>query len=250
MWSLPDIKRLNSEAQSNRNKFKRAVRTGTLDRKKLQCEWRDHDEPAKCSGDLHHYSVYDIFSDDPKGVLTLCEHHDGYYGSPSEGYFECIDCNRVTTENYTWELYYHDTEDGQLCLPCYADRELAEPSNWIPLTDAVIDTLTFQDVRKAKHLIGVQMPIPKGIKFLGNTEMDGSSGGRLTAFSSCEDSPDGAVEELKETLHRAQDEGHKRAILILDAAYQFSISIGIYVPIHEPGESILRGAQADRLEIR
>jgi|GEM_PF-5247444 len=250
MWALPDIRRLNAEAGSKtfRQKLSRACRTGKLDGKKLGCEWAGHD--GKCAGELRHYFWFDIFSNDPKGILTLCEHHDGYYGSPSEGYFECAYCNRVMVENYTWELYYHDTEDGHVCLPCYVERELAEPSNWIALTDAVIDALTFREVRKAKHLIGVQMPIPKGINFFGNTEMDGLSGGRLTGFSSCEESPDGAVEELKETLRRAQAEGHTRAILILDAAYQFSVSIGIYVPIHVPGELVFSGAQPDRLEIR
>src|SRR5690348_12408001 len=100
MWSLPDINRMNSEAFQLKNKLEEAARTGTLDGEKLKCEWEGHSEP--CDGELRHYLWYDIFSDDPKGILTLCEHHDGYYGSPSEGYFTCEDCERVMTENYTW----------------------------------------------------------------------------------------------------------------------------------------------------
>ena len=51
--------------------------------------------------------VYDIFSDDPKGVLHLCETHDGYSGDPVEGYFTCEDCERVIAENYTGKLQNH-----------------------------------------------------------------------------------------------------------------------------------------------
>src|SRR6266550_1630060 len=38
MWSLPDIKRLNSEALLNRETLERAVQTGVLNGKRLRCE--------------------------------------------------------------------------------------------------------------------------------------------------------------------------------------------------------------------
>lgn len=225
MWSLPDIQRMNSEAATNRKRLERACRTGILDRKKLVCEWANHD--GKCEGELRHYLWYDIFSDDPKGILTLCERHDGYYGSPSEGYFECEACNRVFVENYTWEIYSAYFHDAQLCLPCYAEQVLSVEENWIRLTDERIESLTFNDVRKAPHCIGVEMPVPKQIRFVNNVEFDSSSGQCISG---------GGLDELKETLRALRDEGETKAILILDAAYQFAISIGVYAPTHGPNE--------------
>lgn len=222
MWSLPDIIRMNSEASQEKEKLERAVRTGILNRKKLTCEWAGHNENHPCEGELRHYLWYDIFSDDPKGILTLCEAHDGYYGRPSEGFFECDDCGRIFTENYTWEMYRADTEDGVFCLPCYAARELSQESNWISLTNEAIDAMTFDDVRKAKHLIGVKMPIPKGIETddQNNVTFDSMDGHGLN----------GGVEDFKTMLHRLKDDGHKRAILILDAAYQFAVCVSVYTP--------------------
>lgn len=222
MWSLPNIVRMNEEAVRNRSKLERAAKTGKLNGKKIPCYYAGN---GKCEGELRTYLVYDIFSDDPKEVIGLCEHHDGYYGSPAEGYFTCDDCLRVMLENYTWELYSHVGEDGILCLPCYAKRELEEDENWISLNDAAIDALTFSDIRKAKHLIGVEMPVPKRIRFVNNVEFDSMDGHCISG---------GGLEEIKQTLHDLKSEGQARAILILDAAYQFAVSIGVYVPATEP----------------
>ena len=219
MWSLPDIQRMNSEAASEKKKIERALRTGKLDGKKLECEWKGHD--AECEGELRHYPWFDIFSDDPKGILTLCEKHDGYYGSPSEGYFECDSCNRVMIENYTWELYYVIHEDRQLCLPCYAQEILNDEDSWISLADERIESLAFNDLRKAPHCIGVEMPVPKEIRFVNNVEFDSADGHCISS---------GGLEEVKETLRQLQGEGETRAILILDAAYQFAVSVGVYAP--------------------
>jgi hypothetical protein len=38
------------------------------------------------------------------------------------------------------------------------------------------------------------------------------------------------VQELRDLLAQAKEDGHERAILILDAAYRFAVSIGVYVP--------------------
>jgi hypothetical protein len=218
MWSLPDIIRMNAAAVEEKSKFEQALETGILDGEKLECEWTGHNEP--CEGELRHYLWYDIFSDDPKGILTLCEHHDGYYGSPSEGYFECDSCQRVFVDHYTWERYCIEDEDGIYCLPCYAKWYLQREENWIPLTDEDIDAVDFDAVRGARHLIGVKMPVPKGIKFVNNVEFDSGTGHCISG---------GEVEELKDTLRAQRDAGKKRAILILDAAYQFAVSIGVYV---------------------
>ena len=80
MWSLPNIQRLNSEAYLNRSKLERAVQSGILDGKRLRCKYGNN-----CLGQLSHELWYDVFSDDPKGIITQCEHHYGPYGIP-EGF--------------------------------------------------------------------------------------------------------------------------------------------------------------------
>ncbi len=222
MWSLPDINRLNAEASSQKSRLEKAVRTGILNRKKLCCEWHDHDSPSRCEGELRHYLWRDIFSPDPKGIITLCEHHDGYYGNPTEGYFFCDDCGETYAENYTWELYYAHTDEGsQVCLPCYAARIIADEDRWIQLTDENIEVLSFEQVRKAPHCIGVEMPIPKGIRFVDNAEFDSGDGHSISGSG---------VAGLRQTLLQLKADGVPRALLILDAAYQFAVSIGVYAP--------------------
>jgi hypothetical protein len=221
MWSLPDIKRLNAEASNQKKALEKGARTGKLDGKKLTCEWHDHDAPSRCEGELRHYLWRDIFSPDPKGIITLCEHHDGYYGSPTEGYFTCSDCGELYAENYTWELYYVNTEDGQVCLPCYAQRVINDEERWIQLTDANIEALSFEQVQKAPHCIGVKMPVPKEIRFVDNAEFDSMDGHSISSSG---------VAGLRQTLLQLKAEGAPKALLILDAAYQFAVSVGVYVP--------------------
>jgi hypothetical protein len=223
MWSLPTLKQLNEQAESKgfEQKLQDACRTGILDGETLVCEWADHDEPSRCEGELRHYLHYDIFSDKPKGILTLCERHDGYYGSPSEGYFECVDCNRVHIENITWERYEVGTEDGSVCIPCYAERVLNDENQWLSITDEVIDGLTFYQVRKAKHLIAVQMKTPDGIHQVGDgVTFDSSDGHGIN----------GGLEDLRAELRQAREEGATKAMLILDGGFQFCVSIGVYAP--------------------
>ena len=64
--------------------------------------------------------------------------------------------------------------------------------------------------------------------------LDSSTGGLVLGFSSCAPTTDSGVEELREILHAAKAEDHKRAILILDGAYQFAVSIGVYVDAPAP----------------
>ncbi len=227
MWSLPDLTRLNSQARSNRKRLERAVRTGTLYGKKLTCEYAGH--RGDCHGRLHHYLWFDIFSNDAKGIITLCRHHDGYSGDPIQGYFTCSDCERVMIENYTWESYRTTVAGDVVCLPCAAKVYIAEPANWIPLTAEAIARVDFERIRRAEHVIGVEMPTPAGIEFKGNVELDSSTGGRLTSFSSCESTPDGGVADIQQMLTELMEQGHTRALLIIDGAYQFSVSVGLYV---------------------
>lgn len=206
MWSLPDIKRLNDEAALRAKKDKKKTVKQLLRGKR--CEHCDEKATVL-------YEYYDIFSDDPKGYIYLCEKHDGYYGSPDEGYFTCDDCNRVFVENYTWENYYHADEDGMICLNCFFDREIDNEENWI--TDPL--TVTFDTVQKAKHLIPVAgKHWEKHLDFLGNVEFDSMSGKELY----------GTRESGMGELIHIMREANKPCILILDAAYQFSVSIGVY----------------------
>lgn len=213
MWSLPDINRLNSHAHDNRVALENAVETGYLNGEPLECECADE----SCTGELRRYLYYDIFSDDPKGIVTVCEQHDGYFGSPTEGYFICSDCARLMVENYTWERYSTIVDDEELCLPCAAKRYIADDSTWIELTPESIASVDFDRVRRAQHVIGVRMPVPKSIAFVDNAEFDSGNGQQISGDS------------VQDILARAMEAGHERALLILDAGYQFAVSIGVYV---------------------
>jgi hypothetical protein len=57
--------------------------------------------------------------------------------------------------------------------------------------------------------------------------LDSRSGALMTGFSSCVDSTDSGVRELRDELTAAMESGHERALLILDGGYQFAVSIGI-----------------------
>ena len=239
MWSLPDIKRLNEQAASKAAHSE--IRQQLSGRRKVECAICD--KPA--TKDSRH-EWFDIFSDDPKGVVGLCAEHDEECGPHPEGFFFCDGCNRLFINNYTWENYYHVTDEGEIfCLNCYAKRYVDDPDNWINLDEVDtdrdedgnlydytpgIDELTFEQVRKAAHVIAVDGPTPKGIKYFDGVNLDAFSGGRVTGFSSSEDSPDGGVGELQDILRAAKAAGHTKALLVLDGAYQFCVSIGVYVP--------------------
>ena len=120
-------------------------------------------------------------------------------------------------ENYTWELYYTEGEDGLVCLPCAAKRYIADDENWIELTDENIAAVDVKRVRQAKQIIGVEMPVPDGIKFFDNVEFDSMDGHQISGG------------DIQAVLHAAKAKGHTKALLIMDAAYQFAVSIGVYV---------------------
>jgi hypothetical protein len=217
MWSLPDINRMNAEAAKESKQIERALKTGKLGGKKIRCDSAEYDR-EHCGGEVYLDPWYDIFSDDPKGIIAQCEYHRDHEGPP-EGYFYCDGCNRTMVENYTWEMYRHMGDEGILCLPCYAYEIIHDDERWIPLTDVGIEAVTKKQIRKAPHCIGVKMPIPKEIRFVNNVEFDSMDGHCISGRG---------VEEIKQTLRELQSEGATRALLILDAAYQFAVSIGVY----------------------
>jgi hypothetical protein len=216
MWSLPDIQRLNECAAQNARKLK-----GEAARKrKPQCQHYNCTERAEVS-----HLVYDIFSDDAKDVLHLCEQHDGYSGDPAEGYFTCEECGRVNVENYTWERYQTELDGRSVCLKCAAEIYFADESHWFDPQD-VIDVVLdpgnehlFADgtlnVAKCRHVLAVKQPLPSGVAFLDNAEFDSMNGRQISG------------DDLVELIRRIP--AGEKFCPVLDAAYQFAVSIGIYL---------------------
>jgi hypothetical protein len=214
MWSLPDINRMNAVAASLevKSRIQRTVEDPpTLNC--VVCEWEGKDTPADTA-----YEVHDIFSDDAKDALGVCEEHDGATGAPVEGYFTCEDCERVMVSNYTWENYFVWDEDSILCINCARKARLAEPGSWIDLTDGEIEEVDFERIRRAPHLFAVgQKPEDHGLREVGGVLYDSMTGSVVTG------------DDIQSMLRKARDGGATRATLILDGAFQFSVSIGVYV---------------------
>jgi len=223
MWSLPDLKLLNEKAYKEKNKlYKCLKRSLNEDDTDAVCEYGHNED---CEGDLRGYLWYDIFSDDPKGIIWLCEKHDSYYGLPAEGYFYCSDCGRIMIENYTWEKYFTVNEDANmLCLRCAFERHINNEDNWLDSSG----NIDFEHIRKLPHLLAVESTYcEKDLKFIGNVELDIFTGERITGFSSTSTAEHG-FNEIKELIDQAiKDYG--KCILIMDAVYQFAVSIGVYV---------------------
>jgi len=217
MWSLPDIRRLNDEAVVKYEQNKKKTE------KQLCC--RQHCDFCDKKAN-HALEYYDIFSDFPKGHVFMCKECIDKYGDIPEGNFYCDDCQRLHIENYTWENYvtFDLNTDEALCLNCAFDREIKKDQNWITSSDEV----TWSRVRSSKHLIPVKgNHWEKHMEFIGNTEFDSMTGGKLTGFSSCSTIDDG-LQDLRKIVNEALTKA-ERCILILDAGYQFSVSIGVYI---------------------
>jgi hypothetical protein len=215
MWSLPDLIRLNSEAATNRKHLERAVRTGKLNGKTIPCEQADYDG-ANCGGSISCELWSDIFSDDPKGILAQCEYHCDRHGMP-EGYFYCCACGRTLISNYTWEKFNTLVDGEELCLPCACARYIADQQNWLLLTPEDIAAFDFDQMRRAPHVIGVKMPIPHAIRFLDNAEFDSMDGHQISG------------DPIQSILDSAGEQGYTKALVVMDAAYQFAVSFGVYV---------------------
>jgi len=214
MFSLPDINALNARAKScatafdRETKVKKSVKHG--------CE---------CCGkpSTRHDKWYDIFSDDAKGVRHLCEEH-AESGSGDEGYFTCECCDNLTVENYTWEYYRVEIGGLTVCLKCAAKRYFGDDDNLLDPKDVksvILDPSTVSkrfikdgvlNLAKAKHVLGMKQPLPEGIEFVENFEFDSYSGKAISGGN--------ALETIKALDHKF--------FVVLDSAYQFACSIGIY----------------------
>lgn len=228
MFSLPDLNRLNAEAA--RNKHDLVAQVGPPENHTCEvCAL-----PAIAGG-----LYYDIFSDDPKGAIFLCEDHKE---SINEGLFVCDACNRRMIENYTWERY---EKDG-LCLRCAAKLHFENEDNWINPKD-VREILYEQgsplfetgqlNVFAAQHVLGVKQPVPKGIKFVANAEFDSFDGHQISGFD---------FESKLRSLDRP-------FALVLDAGWQFAVSVGIYQRALTDAEKMAKtfaAAAAERTEHR
>ncbi len=215
MWSLPDLIRLNSKAAANRKRLERAVRTGNLNGKAIRCEHADYDG-ANCSSPISRELWFDIFSDDPKGILAQCEYHCNRYGTP-EGYFWCGACGRTIISNYTWERYATVLDGDEMCLPCACARYIADQQNWLRLTPEDITAFDFDEMRRVPHVIGVKMPIPDAIRFLDNAEFDSMDDHRISG------------DPIPSILESAREQGYTKALVVMDGAYQFAVSLAVFV---------------------
>jgi hypothetical protein len=251
MWSLPSIDKLNKRAVDEHRKRKgrapspRGKTCECCDSKaKYMIAWHDNFGDAKTR-------------EIPKGYIPVCEkcNDDGRW---QEGYFDCADCGKTFIENYTWELYYQDADDGRICLECAFDRALdsddPDENPWVYQEDVdrlekwlkagEID-LAFEWLRnKVKHLIGVEMTYWEDrLIFQANVTLDSSTGGTVRGFQEADSGPAAGLREILDHLKKvlvnttvrdflvnlgAPAPEPARVALILDGGYQFCCSLGIY----------------------
>jgi hypothetical protein len=221
MWSLPDINRFNRRAAEQATQNLADAAQGPPAGQ--QCECYGCDNHAVCSEPW-----YDIFSDDPKGLVHTCDEHDG---SQVPDTFRCETCNRLMADHYTWERYQDSEGD---CLTCAAQKYFADDDNWIdpagvkrvvlkpydprrnggnaPLFNPKTGVL---NIARCKHVLGVKQPVPDGIEFVDNAEFDNCDGHQISG------------DDVLDIIHRLP--AGEKFCPVLDAAYQFAVSIGIYV---------------------
>jgi hypothetical protein len=207
---------MNAQAGAGAKNLKRQLRRGPGKRQK--CEVYACGEKAVESAPW-----FDIFSDIPKGLVHVCTQH-----SPEdvEGFFRCEGCQRTVCDHITWERYAVILDDRTLCLKCAAEEYFADPANWIDpklVKDAGLDRngaplfdqgTGFLNAAKCRHVLGVEQPLPDGIKFLDNAEFDNTSGQQISG---------------DRLLNIIQSLDGQLFCPVLDAAYQFAVSIGVYV---------------------
>lgn len=251
MWSLPDIVRLNdAAAEAAKTKTYEQQAANPQEHQCLVCEWQGQETPAD-----YGYVIHNVFGPHPDEAVFVCEDHDGTTGSPLEGYFSCAQCEKYFAENITWEKYNTIVNGEEFCLPCALQSYIAHAPNWIPLNEVesvVIDAEAARDayddedspvfdpstgavnLALARHLIGVKMPVPDSILFERNVEMD-SSTGQMLASSMSTYGPGASENAMLRELQELHAQGYTKVLVILDAAYQFSVSLGIYLDAAEHG---------------
>jgi len=223
MWSLPDIQRMNERAAAQSRQVKREAAR----KRKPQCSHYGCEQRAAKS-----FLYYDIFSNQPKGVVHVCDrHHNGLQPDDDELFF-CEGCQRVMVDHYAWERYQVVIGDTVLCLKCAAKQYFSDPKNWIDpkLVKSVVvepydprkngtNTPLFSprtgklNVARSPHVLGVKQPLPRGIAFVENAEFDRMEGHQISGRSLL-----GVIRELNQPFAP-----------VLDAGWQFAVSIGIYV---------------------
>ena len=232
MWSLPDINRLNADAKSKAGK--KAIQK-KLNSKTNVCDYDD----GTCNGEVHIQPYWDIFSPEIKGTIKVCDAHEDHYGQTPKGYFYCGACDRTMIENYTWELYYTMIDDEQLCLCCALDKVMADEENWITLDKATLDNLNniinFEYIRIRQHVIGVGQDVSNKLQRIGCEEFDSMDGHCISG---------GGIEGLRSLLLEAKGLGAKKAIILCEAGYQFSVSMGVYC---EPIKKVSKPRKQKRL---
>jgi len=135
-------------------------------------------------------------------------------------------------DHYAWERYQVVIGDTVLCLKCAAKQYFSDPKNWIDpkLVKSVVvepydprkngtNTPLFSprtgvlNVARSPHVLGVKQPLPRGIAFVENAEFDRMEGHQISGRSLL-----GVIRELNQPFAP-----------VLDAGWQFAVSIGIYV---------------------
>jgi hypothetical protein len=212
MWSLPDINRLNASAAAKAHQLRRVAAR----KRKPQCGIYGCNHRA-----IDSTLWFDIFSDDPKGVIHTCPEHS-FEDDPD--LFRCENCDRAIVDHYTWERYRVELNGDTLCLSCAAKRYFDESRNWIDprKVSAVVfrqQEMEFNavdgqlDIARCRHVLGVKQPLPAGVVLQDNAEFDGQNGHQISG------------ENLLDVIR-----GLDRPFCpVLDAAYQFAVSIGIYL---------------------
>ena len=213
MWSLPEINRLNANAAANAKKLRREA----AGKRKPNCEI--HGCTCRASQST---LWYDIFSDDPKGVIHTCVEHTA---EDDPELFRCENCERVMLDHYTHERYRVELHGDVLCLKCAADRYFDIPRHWIepqnvkrvvlkPGEGELFNTtMGVLNIAHCPHVLGVKQPLPAGIELYDNAEFDSCDGRQISGYS------------LLDIVRRLD----QPFCPVLDATYQFAVSVGIYV---------------------
>ncbi len=230
MWALPNIKKMNKEAEKEVDRYE--IIDGkvwdTRNKCYATCEYCELKEATGL------FEWYDIFSDTPHYEPICEECLDN--GATSEGYFYCEGCDRTFITNYTWENYYTDRGDGTLlCLNCYAREVLKNPDNWLA-SEKDVKTLTFENIRKACHIWGVENNRHKkyNLKEIGYITIDGSSGGKVVGFTSST-TPEDSLQGIKNLLLEGLKD-YKEVGFFLTGSYQFAVDITIYGKDNKTGK--------------